>query len=260
MRALTTAATGMKAQEMNIDVIANNLANVSTAGFKRSETTFEDLLYVDVHTPGVVAADGTESARGFQIGSGSALVSTSKLHTQGTLEATGRDLDIAIDGKGFFELQVGSDVAYSRAGSFALNSSGQIVSPDGHELQGLSAVPDDAKEIMIGRDGTVSVLGADNTISSIGNIQLHRFPNPAGLMARGANLYTVSQASGSATAGSPGDDGYGTLKGGYVERSNVDVVGELINLIMAQRAYEVNSRAVKAGDEMMSLTARLGRS
>jgi len=258
MRALMTAATGMKAQEMNLDVIAHNLANVNTAGFKKSEVSFEDLLYVNLRTPGVSDASGNQSAAGLQIGSGAAAVSTTAHHTQGTLEMTGRDLDLAIDGEGFFQVTLPSgETRYTRNGAFKLNSAGTIVTAEGYSL-GITGVTSATDKIEVGRDGSVSVRAAGSTTStSLGQIPLFRFANPAGLESAGGNLFKENSAAGPAQSVTPGVDG-GSIKSKYLERSNVDVVSELIKMIMAQRAYEVNSRAIKAGDQMMSISSRLG--
>jgi flagellar basal-body rod protein FlgG len=261
MRALTTAATGMKAQEHNLNTIAHNLANVNTAGFKKSEVNFEDMLYVDVRASGVSAGDGV-SAAGFQVGSGAAAVSNIQLHSQGTIEQTENPLHIAIDGEGYFEIQ-GSDGRsyYTRAGAFRRDGDGTIVNNEGLQLGAGISITDGIDQVSIGGNGQVmGRSAADGTWSLLGTIQLHRFMNPAGLRPRGGNLYEETPASGSPASGDPASDGMGQLKAGYVERSNVDVVGELIKMIMAQRAYEVNSRSIKAGDEMMSMATRLGRS
>jgi flagellar basal-body rod protein FlgG len=245
---------------MNLDVIAHNLANVNTAGFKRSEVSFEDLLYVTLRTPGAVDASGNTSAAGLQIGSGAAAVATTAQHTQGTIEPTGRDLDVAIDGEGFFLVTTASgDQLFTRTGSFKFDSDRNIVTAEGYSL-GLSTVQADADQIQIQSDGTVlaRVPGATTTFQDLGTLQLYRFANPSGLEAVGGNYYKEMPSSGTATAANPGDNGAGRLKAGYLERSNVDVVSELIRMIMAQRAYEVNSRAIKAGDEMLSVSSRLG--
>jgi len=258
MRALMTAATGMKSQELSLDVIAHNLANVNTAGFKKSEVSFEDLLYVNLRTAGVTDASGTQSAAGLQIGSGAAAVSTTAHHTQGTLEQTGRDLDLAIDGEGFFRVELASgETRYTRNGSFKLNSDGEIVTSEGYKL-GISGITSATDRIQVGLDGTVSVRASGATAAtSIGQIALYRFANPAGLENAGGNLFKENPAAGSPQTVSANVNG-GGIKSGYLERSNVDVVGELIKMIMAQRAYEVNSRAIKAGDQMMSISSRLG--
>lgn len=261
IRSLWTAATGMQAQTLNIDVIANNLANVNTSGFKRSRADFQDLLYESIRAPGVASSSGTRVPTGIQLGHGVRTVATQKLFMQGDFQATQNQLDMAIEGDGFFQiLQPNGEVAYSRAGSFKLDSEGRVVTSDGFLIEPELTIPSDTLSISIGTDGTVSVLQAGETeATEIGNITLARFINPAGLNSIGRNLYLPTAASGSVVTGTPGEDGLGTIAQGYVEMSNVSVIDEMVNMITAQRAYEINSKAIQASDEMLQLANNIKR-
>ncbi len=257
LRAFSTAATGMTAQQMMVDVIANNLANINTVGFKRSQVDFQDLMYVKIKEPGREVASGVVAPSGFEIGSGVRPASTLKVFTQGEQENTGRSLDIAIQGDGFFQVTApGGESRYTRDGSLRRDASGNLVTSGGYTLEPSIAIPNDAVSISIGRDGTVTVFNG-TTNSPVGQITLVRFANPSGLSSEGDNLLAETSASGSPTTGNPGSDGLGALQQGFLERSNVQMVTELVNLIMAQRAYEINSRAIKAGDEMLTTANRL---
>lgn len=261
LRALYTSATGMKAQELLIDNTANNLANVNTTGFRRSHMDFADLVYNTVITPGSATSAQTISPTGLQIGNGVRVVGTTKHFTQGNLEQTNNPLDVGIEGNGFFQVILpGGEFRYTRAGAFRLNAAGEIVNTDGYVLQpGLNVAPD-IERITVGADGTVEGVSAGGTTqTNIGQIQLHTFPNPAGLSSEGSNLFRETDASGAPTAGTPGDAGFGTTRGGFLENANVEVVTELISLIAAQRAYEINSRAIQAGDEMLSTAVDIVR-
>ncbi len=261
IRSLWTAATGMQAQTLNIDVIANNLANVNTSGFKRSRADFQDLLYESIRAPGVASSSGTKVPTGIQLGHGVRTVATQKLFTQGDFQATQNQLDMAIEGDGFFQiLQPNGEVAYSRAGSFKLDSEGRVVTSDGFLIEPELTIPSDTRSISIGTDGTVSVLQAGETeATEIGNITLASFINPAGLNSIGRNLYLPTAASGSVITGTPGEDGLGTIAQGYIEMSNVSVIDEMVNMITAQRAYEINSKAIQASDEMLQLANNIKR-
>ena len=262
MKALHTAATGMKVQQLTVDVIANNLANANTSGFKRSQIDFQDLLYVEMQRPGLSTANGVASPTGLQVGSGARAVSTTKVFSQGTLEETRRDLDVAIDGAGFFQVDMpDGSTGYTRDGSFRLDASGNMVTTDGYAVSPGISFPEDVTSLRIGKDGTVSVTtaSAPETTTVLGQIELARFPNPAGLSSEGGNLFRATDSSGEATVSSPGEGGMGQLAQQFLERSNVDVVSELVNLITAQRAYEVNSRAIRTSDDMMSLVNNLTR-
>lgn len=259
MRALYTAATGMMAQQTNIDNIANNLANVSTTGFKRGRANFQDLLYQALSPAG--SSSSTQTPTGIQIGYGTRLIAIQKLFTQGALQETGEDTDIAIEGSGFFEISLpDGSLAYTRDGSFKIEgSTGELVTSNGHSLSSPISIPSDKSQTIIDADGTVKVVLDDQTESQIGNIQLYRFQNPAGLKSIGSNLFVETQTSGTPTAGTPGAAGYGTLRGSYLELSNVSVVEELVNMIVSQRAYEINSRAISTADEMMQTAGQLKR-
>jgi len=259
LRAFSTAATGMTAQQMVVDTIANNLANVNTAGFKRSVMDFQDLMYVKLQEPGAEVAAGTPAPNGLEIGSGVRPASTLKVFTQGEVENTQRQLDIAIMGDGFLQVTLpNGETQYTRDGSLRRDSAGTLVTANGYGIQPTITIPDDARSIKIGKDGSVSVFtGTNTTPTSLGQLTLARFANPSGLTSEGNNLYAETPASGAPTTGTPGEGGLGELQGGFLERSNVQMVTELVNLITAQRAYEINSRAIRAGDEMLSTANRL---
>ena len=261
LRAFSTAATGMTAQQTIVDVIANNLANISTVGFKRSQVDFHDLMYVRLLEPGREITAGVTAPSGFEIGSGVKPASTLKVFTQGEMENTGRNLDVAIEGDGFFQVTTsdGSD-RYTRDGALRTDADGSIVTSGGYTLEPSVTIPPDAHAISIGRDGTVTVFsGSDNIPSVVGQITLVRFSNPSGLSAEGGNLLAETPASGSPTTGTPGEGGMGSIQQGSLERSNVQMVTELVSLITAQRAYEINSRVIKVGDEMLITANQLIR-
>lgn len=261
MRALWTAATGMHAQQLTLDVIANNLANVQTGGFKRSRVDFQDLIYQSIQVPGMASSQGTEIPSGFQVGHGTRAVSTQRLFIEGDLQPTGNPLDMAIEGEGFFQItQPNGELAYTRAGSFKKDSQGRLVTDDGYLLQPEITIPQDATAVNIGVDGTVSVQQAGVVQpQQVGAVELARFVNPAGLESIGRNLFRPTQSSGDATPGTPGQEGFGTLLQLFVEGSNVSVVEEMVNLIAGQRAYEINSRAIRTADEMMQTANSLVR-
>jgi flagellar basal-body rod protein FlgG len=258
IKAMYTAASGMQAQQTELDVIANNLANVQTAGFKRSMTHFEDLLYQTLQQPGAVNSDGSGMA-GAQIGSGSRLVSTTKVFTTGTMSQTGGNLDFAIQGDGFFELQgLDGGRLFSRDGRFFKDANGDLVTAQGLKLVPNIKIPQEAVRIDVASDGTVSFQNGDST-QEIGKLQLVRFVNPAGLSSIGGNVYQVTANSGDPQTAQPGAQGVGTIMQGMSERSNVDVASELISLILAQRAFETNSKAIRAADEMLNTSNNLSR-
>lgn len=261
IRALFTAVTGMKAQELNIDVMANNLANVNTVGFKRSRADFQDLLYQTLREAGAASSASTQIPTGLQVGLGSRPVAVQKLFIQGDFQPTERSLDLAIEGEGFFQItQPNGELAYSRAGSFKTDSQGRIVSSDGYLLDPEITIPADTLTITVGTDGTVSVVTAGQTTSNqLGSIQLAKFSNPAGLKSLGRSLYVTTEASGSPTTGTPGQDGFGTISQGFLEQSNVSIVEELTQMIVAQRAYEVNSKSVQSADEMLQTANNMKR-
>jgi flagellar basal-body rod protein FlgG len=259
LRTLSIAATGMQAQALNVDVIANNLANVNTAGFKKSRADFQDLLYQNLRTPGMMSAEGTEIPTGIQLGQGTRPVATQKIFSQGDYQYTQNKLDMAIEGDGFFQvLQPNGDVAYTRAGSFKLDSEGRIVTSDGFPLEPEISIPSDSVDVSIGTDGTVSVMQAGETASTVlDTIELARFSNPGGLNSIGRNLYLPTSASGAVQTGTGGKDGLGTISQGYLEMSNVSIVDEMVGMISAQRAYEINSKAISTADEMLQMANNL---
>ena len=254
IRALYTAATGMNAQQMNLDNIANNLANSSTTGFQERRMQFTDLLYQNEVMPGSASTQQTTVAAGLQVGLGVRPGSAEIIQTQGEIQTTGNPLDIAIQGAGFFQIELPSgQLGYTRAGSFHLDAQGNIVTPDGNPLQPTITIPPDATNVSIGSDGTVTAtIPGQAQASSLGIIQLATFPNAGGLNSIGGNIYLPTTASGDAIVGNPGGaDGLGTLQQNSLEQSNVSVVEQFVDMIVAQRSYEANSRVVKAADEMM---------
>lgn len=262
IRSLFTAATGMIAQQMNIDTIANNLANVNTVGFKKSRVDFQDLLYETLKPAGTETTAGTTLPEGIQIGHGTRPASISKVFSPGAAIQTGNPLDLMIEGDGFFQVELpDGTTAYTRDGSFKLNAQGTVLTADGYPLTPAITIPTDAEIITVGADGTVSVrVPGDNTPQNLGTIQLARFPNAAGLDARlGRNLLLETQASGPPTQGQPGVDGLGTLAQGFLENSNVQVVEEILQMIIAQRAYEANSRVITTADEMLQTANNMRR-
>jgi flagellar basal-body rod protein FlgG len=259
LRALYSAAAGMESQQMNLDVISNNLANVNTTGFKKSKVEFQELLYQTTRAPGADLGSGNMVPTGIQVGQGSRPVATARIFTNGDLTQTGEQLDVAVQGNGFFEVQMpdGSN-AYTRDGAFKSDANGRIVTSDGLPvIGGFQPVPAGTTNITIGSNGNVTYTGATGTTSF--QVQLVNFNNPAGLESEGSNLYKETAASGTPELGTPGSNGFGTLNQGYLELSNVSVVEEMVNLIQAQRAYEVNSKAVQACDEMMQQSNNLIR-
>ncbi len=261
IRSLFTASTGMIAQQMNIDTIAHNLANVNTTGFKKSRVNFQDLLYETIKPAGTQTANGTTIPEGIQIGHGVRPSSIAKLHTQGGSIQTGNPFDLAIEGEGFFQITLpDGTTGYSRDGAFKVNAEGQVLTADGYLLADNIVIPDDAEVVNIGPDGTVSVIQPGNVTTQVGNIELVRFPNPAGLDARlGRNLRMENDASGPPTPATPGLEGLGTLTQGFLENSNVQVVEEILQMIIAQRAYEANSKVTQTADEMLQTANNVRR-
>lgn len=261
IRALWTAGTGMISQQLNIDTISNNLANVNTTGFKKMRVEFQDLLYQTIRTAGSSSSQGIQLPTGLQVGHGSRPVATTKLFTQGDIVQTDNPLDLVIEGDGFFQVQMpdGSN-AYTRDGAFKVDSTGRIVTSEGYLLQPEITVPDGTTTINVGSDGTVTAeVPGQSAPQNIGQIELATFINPAGLTNFGKGLYLQSGASGDPVTGTPGTQGIGTLIQGSLEMSNVKVVEEMINMIVAQRAYEVNSKAIQAADEMLQTANNLRR-
>ncbi|MCP5328004.1 MAG: flagellar basal-body rod protein FlgG [Steroidobacteraceae bacterium] len=258
--ALWAAKTGLDAQQTRMAVTANNLANVSTTGFKRGRAVFEDLLYQNLRQVGSAATQDTQLPSGLHLGTGTRVVATEKLHTQGNMQVTGNTLDLAIVGRGFFQVLLpDGTTAYTRDGSFQVNAQGEVVTSSGYTLQPGISIPDGAQSISIGTDGTVSVqLAGQSAPSQLGSIQLVDFINPAGLQPRGENMLMESAASGPAQSGTPGLNGLGTVQQGSLEASNVNVVEELVTMIETQRAYEMNSKAISTTDQMLEyLTSRI---
>jgi len=260
LRAFSTAATGMTAQQTMVDVIANNLANVNTIGFKRSQTDFQDLLYIKLRESGAEVASGINTPGGLEIGSGVRVASTVKVFSPGEFQNTGRKLDIAIRGDGFLQVTLpNGDIRYTRDGALQLNANGQLVTTTGYFIEPAITISTDAVSVDVGKDGSVNVTDATGTSSVVGTIQLVRFPNPSGLSNEGDNLLAETGASGTATTGTAGESGFGTIQSGFLEKSNVQMVTELVNLITAQRAYEINSRAIMVGDEMLKTANNMVR-
>jgi len=261
IRALYSAATGMQSQQLNIDVIANNLANVTTTGFKKSRADFQDLLYQTMRVPGAASTTNTQSPTGIQVGLGSRPAAVQRVFLQGSFDQTGNPLDLAIEGDGFFQVtQQDGEIAYTRAGSFKIDNQSRIVTSEGDPLEPAITVPLEAEQVMVGQDGIVTVtLPGEAAPSQIGQIQTARFTNPAGLRAMGRNLSAETDSSGTPQIGTPGSEGRGTIVQGFLEQSNVSVVQELIALIVGQRAYEINSRAINVADEMLRVTNQIVR-
>lgn len=255
MQALRTAATGMAAQQLNVEVISNNIANMNTVAFKRQRAEFQDLLYQTLETAGAQSSDqGTIVPTGVQVGAGVKAGSVYRISTQGALTRTDNKYDMAIDGRGYFQvLTPQGDTAYTRAGNLAVNDQGQLVTQDGYQIQPAISIPADALDVVISKSGQVQVTQASGTPSVIGTLELATFVNEGGLLAQGSNLFKESGASGPPTTGTPGSVGFGSLLQGYTEASNVDAVAEITALIVAQRAYEMNSKVISTADSMLSV-------
>ncbi len=261
MRSLWSAATGMAAQQTNIDVIANNLANVNTVGFKASRVDFQDLVYQTYIEPGAAATEGTQMPTGVQVGLGTRFAAVQRIYSPGEMRQTGNSLDLAIEGDGFFQILLPDGrTAYTRDGAFKLDGQGRLVNSNGQPLDPEITISPDAMHINIGSDGTVSVsVAGQNEAEQLGQITLAKFLNPAGLSSIGRNLLLPTAASGEAVTGAPGSEGIGTLGQGFIELSNVSIIEEMVNMIVAQRAYEVNSKCIQVADEMLSMANTLHR-
>ncbi|MGB9697794.1 MAG: flagellar basal-body rod protein FlgG [Thermodesulfobacteriota bacterium] len=259
LRGLWTAATGMACQQTNLASIANNLANVNTNGFKKSRVNFQDLMYQNLRTPGSTTSSGGQLPAGIQIGMGAKVVAVEKVFTQGDYTQTKNQLDMAIEGKGFFKLMSMGREVYTRSGAFKLDKDGYICDSNGNRLQPEFAVPAKTATITIEPGGKIVCAGSDGKELGSVQIQLFNFPNPAGLQSIGHNLFVPSDASGEAVQGNPGSDEFGTILQGFLEMSNVDVVEEMINMIMTQRAYEISSKVIQAGDDMLHMASNLRR-
>ncbi len=259
IRSLWVARTGLDAQQTQLDVIANNLANVSTNGFKRGRAVFEDLLYQTMRQPGAQSSQQTQVPTGLQLGTGARVVSTARIFTQGNLQKTDGSLDIAVSGNGFFQIQLpDGTTGYTRDGSFQRDSQGQVVTSDGYPLLPNITIPADALSITVANDGTVSVTQQGTAaVTELGTIQLATFVNPSGLLSVGQNLFLETAASGAPTPNTPGTNGAGVLNQGYVETSNVNVAEELVTMIQTQRAYELNSKVISTSDSMLGRLTQL---
>jgi flagellar basal-body rod protein FlgG len=259
LTSLSSAATGMEAQQSRIDIIANNLANVNTTGFKRSRAYFQDLLYESRRTVGSASTGSTDVPTGIQVGLGVRTAAVERLHTMGSLEKTGNELDLALQGDGFFQVELpNGNIAYTRDGSFQKDSQGRLVTADGYPVSPGITLPENTTEIAIGEDGTVQVFQDNETEGTeVGVIEIARFGNPAGLKSLGGNLYQETVTSGDPMLGTPGEEGLGQILQGYLEGSNVNVMNQMVNLISSQRAYEVNSKAIKTSDEMLQMVNQL---
>ncbi|MCB6184777.1 flagellar basal-body rod protein FlgG [Leeia sp. TBRC 13508] len=253
IRSLWIAKTGLDTQQTNIDVISNNLANVSTNGFKRQRPLFEDLLYQTLRQPGASSTGQTQIPSGLQVGTGARPIATERIFTQGSLQSTENSLDMAINGSGFFQVLLpDGTTGYTRDGAFQKDSTGQIVTSSGYPLQPAITIPSDATSLTIGTDGTVSITQSGSSATTqIGNITLANFINPGGLQSQGENLFIETASSGAPTVSTPGTNGTGLINQDYLETSNVNVTEELVSMIQAQRAFEINSRAITASDEML---------
>src|SRR5512147_904187 len=259
IRSLWIAKTGLEAQQTQMDVISNNLANVSTNGFKRSRAVFEDLLYQNLRQPGAQSSQQTQIPSGLQIGTGVRPVATERIHTQGNLQQTSNQLDVAIQGAGFFQvLMPDGTTAYTRDGSFQTDNQGQVVTSSGFVVQPPITIPANATTVSIGQDGVVTVTQPGATAPvQVGSIQLATFINPAGLQSMGQNLYLETASSGTPSTNVPGTNGAGTVSQNFVETSNVNVVEELVNMIQSQRAYEINSKAITVSDQMLQKLSQM---
>ncbi len=253
MRSLWTAATGMSAQQTNMDVIANNLANANTTGYKKSRGNFQDLMYQNIVPPGADTASNTKIPTGIQLGMGAKTVSVDKVFAQGNFTETGNNLDVAIEGKGFFKVLRGTQEVYTRAGSFKMDSEGYICDAEGNRLQPEVAIPKATVAIAVEPGGKFSATDASGKVVASVDMHLFDFPNPSGLMAIGHNYFVPTPASGDVVESAPGVDGMGTLLQGFLEASNINVVEEMVNMILSQRAYEANSKIIKTADDMLRM-------
>lgn len=259
MRSLWTSATGMVAMQTHIDTLSNNLANVSTTGFKKSRVEFEDLMYQTLQIAGTENQSGGRLPVGMQIGMGVRPVSVHKFFTQGDFQNTGNPLDLAIEGEGFFRVDMNGEDVYTRAGSFKLDDQGRVVTAGGHVLQPEMTIPAETVSVVVTETGNIAALDSDGATIAEADIDVYRFQNPAGLTAIGRNFYRESEASGDAVAGTPGDENYGTIAQGFLEGSNVEMVDEMVGLIVAQRAYEINSKAITTSDGMLQTAINIKR-
>ncbi len=259
MRSLWTAATGMVAMQTHIDTLSNNLANVNTTGFKKSRAEFEDLMYQTLQIAGTENQGGTRTPVGMQVGMGVRPVTVHKFFSQGDFKNTGNPLDLAVEGEGFFRVQMNGEDVYTRAGAFKLDNEGRVVTAGGHPLQPEFTVPPETVSVVVTETGHMAALDKDGAALAESDIDLYRFQNPAGLTAIGRNFYRESEASGAPVAGTPGDENYGTVAQGFLEGSNVEMVDEMVGLIVGQRAYEINSKAITTSDGMLQTAINIKR-
>jgi flagellar basal-body rod protein FlgG len=260
IRSLWTAATGMVAQQLNIDVIANNLANVNTTGFKKSRAEFEDLVYQTVQAPGGLTGAGERLPTGMQVGMGVKPTSVHKVFSQGDYQNTGNPLDLAIEGEGFFQVELGDgELAYTRAGGFKLDQDGRVVTTAGYVLQPEFSVPPETQNLVVSGDGHISALSAAGEELAGADVPVYTFINPTGLRSMGKNLYIPTEASGEAEQGVPGQNNVGTIAQGFLEMSNVQIVDEMVNMIVGQRAFEINSKAITTADSMLQIANQMKR-
>lgn len=259
MRSLWTSATGMIAMQTHIDTLSNNLANVTTTGFKKSRAEFEDLMYQTLKIAGSQNEAGNRTPVGMQIGMGVRPVTVHKFFTQGDFENTGNALDLAIEGEGFFHVDMNGEDVYTRAGAFKLDSEGTVVTSNGYPLQPEFTVPVETANVVVSETGNIAALDKNGEVLAEADVDLYRFQNSAGLIAIGRNSYRASEASGPAVAGTPGDENYGTIAQGFLEGSNVEMVDEMVGLIVAQRAFEINSKAITTSDGMLQTAINIKR-
>ncbi len=261
IRSLFTSATGMIAQQLNLDVVANNLANVNTPGFKKSRADFQDLMYQIIEEPGTSSAQRGTSPTGVQVGLGVRPAAVGKIHSQGDFESTGNPFDLAIEGDGLYQVTLpNGDTAYTRSGAFKLNETGNMVTSDGNELSPTITIPPDALGVTVAADGIVTVRQPGSaTPAQVGQIQTVRFQNPGGLRAMGKNLFEETEASGTPSTGTPSEDGFGSIAQGFLESSNVSVVEEIIQMVTGQRAYEANSKVIQTADALLSAAINVKR-
>lgn len=253
IRSLSTAATGMSTQQMNMDVISHNLANANTTGFKKSRGNFEDLMYQDLVTPGAETSNNSKIPTGVQIGMGAKAVSVEKVFAQGNFTETSNELDFAVEGRGFFKILRGTQEVYTRAGNFKRDREGYVCDSGGNRVQPEISIPSTTTTLTVDSGGTVSAVDSTGKVVGTANLRLYDFPNPAGLVSVGHNYFIPSDASGDVTEGEPGTEQYGTVLQGYIETANINVVEEMVNMILSQRAYEANSKIIKSADEMLQM-------
>ena len=259
IRSLWTGTTGMTGQQLNMDVIANNLANVSTTGFKKSRADFQDLMYQIMKVPGSQSSADTESPTGIQIGLGVRPAAVQKIFTEGDIIQTGNELDVALEGMGFFQVEMpNGTTAYTRSGAFKRDGDGRLTTSDGYPIMPAITIPDGSRQVTISETGIISaIIGEDTVSTEIGALETATFTNNSGLLSVGRNLFVESASSGTPQTGTPGSDGYGTLAQNYIEGSNVNIVEEMASMITTQRAYEINSKSIQTSDEMMQTTNNL---